>query len=1327
MEGLVDYARRQIKCPECRAEHRIPYNGVQSFPNNVTLARFLDLHRGITGEEPEPLPSQMDRCGVCGEKSFCLRCAHCEKKVCEECRTAHLDILRREINRINTQVRRGLSKLTEQAEQTGKSSERLILISSQIRDEITESVRRLIKDLKDKETKLLADLDEFTQSESKNSEKLNEDLETELVTITSNCELVEDHVTEQDEWTDAELMEYKDIFLKTLEFLRNLDPDTTDLSRKIKYVQKVDLDNLRRTAADFGEIKITAPASGLLTGGLLSPSDSSSNLAVPGSNLTRSQSDHRLAAQFANSGRTTKDALQRSYLDVSGGNRYGSDSERERASSPPGRRGERFGSVRSYGARGSENTSNFSYTRGWERPGDSEYEPSNSSNFRSRFMRERIRERGGAAEDHSFEEHDSDVTSSHRVRFQEEASAQTHQKLFDTEEMVNLRAPLSGIIKLLDSPHVMERLHQNEVKAKQREVEAKENGSSNNPVPTSTPTVPTSTPAPPRPSRQISEDEIEKQKKQNKAAEAAQQSSQSTNNASATSPPAAPNPTPTPKSTSNSRSSSLAVESSAASGRNPTSPTASVTNRRVQALQKEDTRSIRSTSSDDGATSGPESGDVTCDDETPSATSAAASAALNSASRRRMYASTHSSSGGGTGTGSLANSMSASVDFASDPSATGRSKPLSAQAPATNRQVPSSSISTSSSSTNTSNNTSNNSPNSISSLRGNASRSKGKDSNNNYTNEHLDKSPSSPHPSRSPFSPSRAPVSAVSNSSSYSTPSSYSSKDFNSSRPSQVNLSSSSSASSTPYSSSSSSSKSKYSNGSGAGGGSAISDYLLGSDLLDRDTSSSHHWGSSTYEPAYSSSRLNAAEKSSASSLHGVGSPTSRHNPTSYSSTANSGTGSSAFSSSLSSLPYSSASTNSNYSNWRDHANPLNSSSSHFGPNATSSSSVLNSLALDPSSGATFMPAGSNLAIAPAIGANTSPNQSTELILLPNTLTDNDDSLRCLAKPAVPNCSHSSADASDEPSASGRWSRGLCTPAEPPIDDRHTRDTSHDKHLTADGEVALFLDGNTERIHTDSPLSPSSNNGTSTQNTGGKRTIRIKRKLPVGEGTCATTSVPTSKAYSPRDFKGQDKPDYTPFRQARASLSTGSTFSGIPSNLAVSSTSLSHVSLYRPSVDPVFMATHLPSGSLSSRAISIAPTYVGSSSIATTSSYRHTLSTMGFPSSSNATHLLRAIAGSRLATAEFVHSDITRAGAILELADSITSLFFWLCEVSLVMALIGLTLLTITVPDSISQMGPTTMHSPESHAGSNNSQAIRSRVELADGDDQVADQIKSAP
>ncbi|KAH7645786.1 hypothetical protein HUG17_1324 [Dermatophagoides farinae] len=673
MEGLVDYARRQIKCPECRAEHRIPYNGVQSFPNNVTLTRFLDLHRSITGEEPEPLPSQMDRCNVCGEKSYCNGCSHCGKKVCDECRTAHLDILRREINRINSQIRRGLDNLSEHAEQANKGNEKLLSITSQIRDEITESVRRLVKDLKDRETKLLEELDEFTINETKNSGKLKEDFEIELATITSNSELADEHITETDEWTDAELMEFKDIFMKTLDFLRNLDTDSMDYSRKIKYIQKVDLDSIRRNVADFGEIRIiqSSLSSNFLSP--LSPADSTSNLAIPQSSLMRSQSDHRLA-QFASTTTTPSsrsqrsDPLQRSYLDVtSGQNKYGSDSERERGNSPPGggRRIEgsvRFGSVHERSST-TRNNNDFGYTRGWQRPGDSDYEPSNSANFRSRFMRERIRERtaGTTNDDHSFDDHDSDLLSGHRVRFQEESSSSsstTKPKLFDTEEMANMRTPLSGLIKLSDSPHLMERLHQNEIKAKQKAAEVKENESSMTTTTTNAtmPPITNSTPNPTpvhRPARQISEDEIEKQKKQNQAAftQTQQQSTITTNNNTSTPRTI----TTTNRSSDNNNSSN--------SSTNITNTSTSVTNRRIQAIQQEEKRSP--SSSDDN------SDDLNYDDDNVTTTTRPTT--TNSSARRRIYASSHVTSGGNSN--QSANNFSQSTEYGGESSSRNNKSP----------------------------------------------------------------------------------------------------------------------------------------------------------------------------------------------------------------------------------------------------------------------------------------------------------------------------------------------------------------------------------------------------------------------------------------------------------------------------------------------------------------------------------------------------------------------------------------------------------------------------------------------------------------------------
>lgn len=77
MEGLVDYVRRQVKCPECRAEHRIPYQGVQAFPTNVTLQRFLELRMEITGEPPDPTSGTILNLNMQPYVMFyCCHCCH---------------------------------------------------------------------------------------------------------------------------------------------------------------------------------------------------------------------------------------------------------------------------------------------------------------------------------------------------------------------------------------------------------------------------------------------------------------------------------------------------------------------------------------------------------------------------------------------------------------------------------------------------------------------------------------------------------------------------------------------------------------------------------------------------------------------------------------------------------------------------------------------------------------------------------------------------------------------------------------------------------------------------------------------------------------------------------------------------------------------------------------------------------------------------------------------------------------------------------------------------------------------------------------------------
>lgn len=132
----------QVKCPECRAEHRIPYQGVQAFPTNVTLQRFLELHIDLTGELPDPTSNQiMERCQICSEKAYLNSCAHCEKKVCPDCKEAHVEVVKREITRLSSQVRRVLHRLEDALNVTEKNLADLKGNQNHVLDEVDDLVR----------------------------------------------------------------------------------------------------------------------------------------------------------------------------------------------------------------------------------------------------------------------------------------------------------------------------------------------------------------------------------------------------------------------------------------------------------------------------------------------------------------------------------------------------------------------------------------------------------------------------------------------------------------------------------------------------------------------------------------------------------------------------------------------------------------------------------------------------------------------------------------------------------------------------------------------------------------------------------------------------------------------------------------------------------------------------------------------------------------------------------------------------------------------------------------------------------------------------------
>ncbi|KAG1667945.1 RING finger protein nhl-1 [Nymphon striatum] len=497
LDGLIDYVRRQIKCPECRAEHRIPYKGIQEFPTNVTLMRFLELHREVTGEEPEPEPCLMERCAVCTEKAFCVKCAHCAKKVCEECKEAHIDIMKREINRINNQM----------PSVSHKNSQAIGLNTCNLKDEIEDLAKRLEKDLKEREKCLITEIDDFHTSEEKSIRLMKENLELEITNINSNCELCDKHITDDMEWTDVELVQYKECFLKMLEFLRNFDIETVDAgNRRLKLIYKMDPHLLHQNVKAFAEIKTNDPNTQV--------NANQTTLQVPGnapgqsggSNaLMRSQSDHRLAAQFQ---RSQKSDSARSMLDVS--QKYGpNDSDRDKESPLSSKRG-------TYGT-----DSGSKYSRYGERSSTRDLDDNiyGIRNWRDRdkdeevvTLRESFRQRYGL--DPPSDPHDSESSiQSRTVRFaQDEAPQPPIERLFDCEAA---KGPISGIVKFVDCPKFQERLHLKEKKTKVDEANRVKKEAEEKLRPPPQPVFKR-----PQTNRQTSEDEIEKQKKQNKEAAA---------------------------------------------------------------------------------------------------------------------------------------------------------------------------------------------------------------------------------------------------------------------------------------------------------------------------------------------------------------------------------------------------------------------------------------------------------------------------------------------------------------------------------------------------------------------------------------------------------------------------------------------------------------------------------------------------------------------------------------------------------------------------------------------------------------------------------------
>merc|ERR1719342_1653904 len=335
------------------------------------------------------------------EDAYVNPCAHCDKKVCDTCKDAHNDILKREISRVNNQIKRGMNRIEDALAQVERNQQQLKTNADTVCGEIDEIQRRLTLALKERTDYLKSSVDKYVGQEMKSLKELKDNLDLEVTNIRSNSDLMEKNLDDGTKWDDIELLDCKEIFIKMMDWIRNYDTSNEEYTRRIRFTCHDGVNDLAKRILEIGDLKMQENK----------PKDSD-DFESRSSGLSRSKSDHRLVSEFR---------------------------RQEENASPPVRR-RAFGENR-YSREANKSRTNFGRYGGEDEEDES---AGRSSRFRSRFLR-------------GDEEDDSDRRNSRNLESEDVAmSKKERNKVIETEDAS--RGPLSGCIRLADSSRVIQRL-----------------------------------------------------------------------------------------------------------------------------------------------------------------------------------------------------------------------------------------------------------------------------------------------------------------------------------------------------------------------------------------------------------------------------------------------------------------------------------------------------------------------------------------------------------------------------------------------------------------------------------------------------------------------------------------------------------------------------------------------------------------------------------------------------------------------------------------------------------------------------------------------------
>ena len=244
----------------------MPYAGVSAFPTNRTLQNFLDLpvqHTPVVppaSNQPQattntagnrtegrstsnnsnnqnhpqqneeqassnaPQATPHNGCTECSRQVTLSRCSHCNNVVCDTCKRSHIEQLRLDINRLVSQLRRGIPRFSDAVSVIENKSEQLHQRAEAGKAEITETIERYISELRNRQRLLHSEVQMWLLGEIRSLRMLQENVEVELASTASFCDSTESVLTHPNTTIpDEDLVDLKRQCVEHMEIIRTYE------------------------------------------------------------------------------------------------------------------------------------------------------------------------------------------------------------------------------------------------------------------------------------------------------------------------------------------------------------------------------------------------------------------------------------------------------------------------------------------------------------------------------------------------------------------------------------------------------------------------------------------------------------------------------------------------------------------------------------------------------------------------------------------------------------------------------------------------------------------------------------------------------------------------------------------------------------------------------------------------------------------------------------------------------------------------------------------------------------------------------------------------